>query len=129
MAKHRPTAHGLIDPRKLQVFTSWALPVMPPTSGSVVAQFEFTRINTTPTILPKKFEEQLIVGVLFRFPSVERVRRMSLTREHSMAPLTVVPRGSRLPLARQGLARFPHSRSSTSRSARTVHPTNTLRNL
>src|SRR5947208_10771089 len=30
------------------------------------AHFEFTRINTTPTILPKKFEEQLIVGVLFR---------------------------------------------------------------
>ena len=54
---------------------------------------------------------------------------MSLTREHSMARLTVVPRGSRLPLTRQRLARFPHSGSSTSRSGRRVHQANSVRNL
>jgi hypothetical protein len=26
------------------------------------AHFEFTRINTTPTILPKKIEDQLVLG-------------------------------------------------------------------
>ena len=53
----------------------------------------------------------------------------SPTREHSMALLTVVPRGLRLPLARQGLTRFPHSRSSTSRSGPRVHQANTVPNL
>ena len=36
------------------------------------AHFDFTRINIEPIILRKKIEEQLIVGVLFRFPSVKR---------------------------------------------------------
>src|SRR5438034_3231660 len=49
-----------------------------------------------------------------------RAAERAFTREHPMAPLTVVPRGSRLLLARQGLVRFPHSRSSTQQSNRHV---------
>ena len=84
-------------------------------------------------ITPEKRSVQEARGAIASGRILHRLARgqclESPTREHSMAPLTVVPRGLRLPLARQGLARFPHSRSSTSRSGPRVHQANTVPNL